>query len=221
MSHLTFDAIFISDLHIGSDVTNYKKLFNFLENLECNRLFLVGDIIYRGIKDDDLNLKKLINILDSKDFETIYILGNHEKSHNQPLPPILANKKLHSSYIYKDILIEHGDSYDTKDKFLQTLKRVDKKTYIKLKNRRLKAALKKRIHKVLKAIAKLVLHGSFSKYMALKAKKNRCKAVVCGHFHKPYTTKIYDIDYFNCGDWIDNCTYIAEDFDGKLRLYKF
>ena len=221
MSHLTFDSIFISDLHIGSDVTNYKKLFKFIESIECKRLFLIGDIIYRGVKDDDKNLKKLVELLNSKNFETIYILGNHEKSHKQPLPPVLNDKKLYKSYIYKDILIEHGDSYDTKDKFLQTLKRVDKRTHIKIKNKRLKAILKKRIHKILKAIAKVILHNNFSKFMALRAKRNRCKSVICGHFHKPYSANIYGISYFNCGDWIDNCTYVAEDDNGKLILYKF
>ena len=225
MSHLTFKTIFISDLHIGSDITNHNKLFKFLESIECDKLFLVGDIIYRNIKEDDERLTKLIDILNSKSCEIIFIIGNHEISRKLPMPKVLRDIKFHKSYIYKSkdkkYLIEHGDSYDTKDKILQTLKKVDKKTHVKIKNRAIKAYIKKRLHKILKATAKVVLHKSYSKYMSLKAKKNRCNGVICGHFHKPNISKKYGIEYYNCGDWDNNCTYIAEDFDGKLRLYRF
>ena len=84
----------------------------------------------------------------------------------------------------------------------------------------IKKAVKRKLDKYLKVIAKNTLNGSFSKYMILKAKKNRCKAVICGHFHKPYTAAKYGIKYFNCGNLIDSFTYLAQSLNGKLELKK-
>ncbi len=225
MSHLTFNAIFISDLHIGSDITNYKKLFKFIEDIECKKLFLVGDIIYRNLQEPSLELERFIKLLESKECEVIYIIGNHEKSRKVPMPKILSSVDMHKNYIYQaikyKILIEHGDSYDTKDKVLQSLKYIDKRTHIKLKNQELKKVIKKYLSHILKAIAKVVLHKSFSRYMILRAKRNRCNTVICGHFHKSAKATDLNINYLNCGDWIGNCTYIAEDFNGDLELYRY
>lgn len=225
MSHLTFNTIFISDLHIGSDITNYTKLFKFMQEIKCNKIFLVGDIIYRNLQEPSLELERFIKLLEDKECEVVYIIGNHEKSRKLPMPQILSNIDIHKNYIYQGtkhkILIEHGDSYDTKDKVLQSLKYIDKRTHIKLKNQELKRVIKKHLSRALKAIAKVVLHKSFSRYMILKAKKNRCNTVICGHFHKPAKVSDLNINYYNCGDWIYNCTYIAEDFNGDLELYRY
>jgi len=115
-------------------------------------------------ENNDRRLIDFLNILDSKDFKVIYILGNHELSTGDGLPALIKDRDFVKQVLYKakcgDTLVELGDGYDKKDKMLQFLK----------------------------SIAKNTLNSSFSKYMILKAKKNRCKAVICGHFHKPYTT---------------------------------
>ena len=33
--------------------------------------------------------------------------------------------------------------------------------------------------------------------------------------------KVVDgLDYINCGDWVDNCTAVIEEFDGSLHLIR-
>ena len=40
-----FNTVFISDLHLGTDRCNVKKLLKFLKELKTEKLVLVGDII--------------------------------------------------------------------------------------------------------------------------------------------------------------------------------
>jgi len=52
--------------------------------------------------------------------------------------------------------------------------------------------------------------------------KRQCEKVISGHIHHP-VQKFLDgnIEYFNCGDWIENNTAIIEDMDGNLKIIKF
>ena len=224
MSHQTFNAIFLSDLHIGSLDSNSKKLFDFLKKVKTKRIFFVGDIIDKSCKDDNSDLIEFLDILKNKESEIIFIIGNHEES-RETIPSIFNDIKFHKEYIYetgnKKIYLNHGHSYDSKDIFLRALKMINNRIQVKKGNGLLKKKIKKYLYKFLKFIAKSTLNKSFSKYMALKAKKNRCDIVISGHFHKPNKKEVLNIKYFNCGDWIDSCSYIAEDFNEKIELYYY
>jgi len=223
MFHQTFNAIFISDLHIGYGVTNYEMLFKFLKEIKTKKIFLVGDIIHRQCKLDDEKLQEFINILNNKKCETYFITGNHEAT-KPKLPYSLEDIIFLDNYIYSSIkhkvYIDHGHSYDTKDATLRFLKSIDKRVNIKKRNTKLKIAIKKRIHNTLKFLAKIFLHSSFRKYMVFKAIKNECNVVICGHFHKYDYSQINNTYYYNCGDWINNCTFVAEDLNGNFILKK-
>ena len=51
----------------------------------------------------------------------------------------------------------------------------------------------------------------FENEMVRQAKKRNCDTVVCGHIHTPADKIIKDIHYLNCGDWIENNSYIIYD----------
>lgn len=42
--------------------------------------------------------------------------------------------------------------------------------------------------------------------------------VVCGHIHRPEIRTIDGILYANDGDWVENCTALAEDAAGRLEI---
>jgi hypothetical protein len=42
--------------------------------------------------------------------------------------------------------------------------------------------------------------------------------VICGHIHSPAIRKIGSIDYYNSGDWVESCSALLEDFEGKITL---
>ena len=42
---MKIDALFLSDIHLGSKGSNAEQVLNILKHYEPNTLFLVGDII--------------------------------------------------------------------------------------------------------------------------------------------------------------------------------
>ena len=45
--------------------------------------------------------------------------------------------------------------------------------------------------------------------------------VICGHTHHAEIRNLGDgITYYNCGDWVDSCTALAEDFEGNIHLIR-
>jgi UDP-2,3-diacylglucosamine pyrophosphatase LpxH len=42
---LFFRSVFISDLHLGTRDAQSERLLEFIRNVECENLYLVGDII--------------------------------------------------------------------------------------------------------------------------------------------------------------------------------
>ena len=62
----------------------------------------------------------------------------------------------------------------------------------------------------------------FEKQLAYQANSRGLKGVICGHIHKPENKQIQiknkSIHYLNCGDWIENNSYI-EFSKNKFKLY--
>ena len=54
--------------------------------------------------------------------------------------------------------------------------------------------------------------------LAAEAKRRGYDGVVCGHIHYPALREEDGLRYANCGDWIENCTALVEDHQGKMRL---
>jgi UDP-2,3-diacylglucosamine pyrophosphatase LpxH len=52
------------------------------------------------------------------------------------------------------------------------------------------------------------------KYTKLK----NCDGIICGHIHIPELTIEKDFIYGNCGDWLENTSYIVETLEGNLEL---
>ena len=42
---MTYDTVFISDVHLGTERCNTQKLLKFLKELKTKKLVMVGDII--------------------------------------------------------------------------------------------------------------------------------------------------------------------------------
>jgi UDP-2,3-diacylglucosamine pyrophosphatase LpxH len=61
----------------------------------------------------------------------------------------------------------------------------------------------------------------FENEMVRQAKKVDCHTVVCGHIHSPVDKKINGVRYLNCGDWVENCSYIEYyNLIGTFKLCK-
>ncbi len=36
----------------------------------------------------------------------------------------------------------------------------------------------------------------------------------------PRSAKVGEVDYLNCGDWVESCTALIEHWDGSIELYR-
>ena len=47
------------------------------------------------------------------------------------------------------------------------------------------------------------------------------KGVICGHIHHATIEDFDGVQYINTGDWVESCTAIGEDFDGRMHLLRW
>ena len=57
--------------------------------------------------------------------------------------------------------------------------------------------------------------------VASEARRRGVDGVVCGHIHHAEIRTIDGILYCNDGDWVESCTALVEDFDGRLRIVRW
>lgn len=134
MNNKKYNAIWISDVHLGRPECQHKKLLEFLKSLESEdghsynvkTLYLNGDIIditnfdRKSFFNDHLTVIKKILRMKDKGVEVIYILGNHEA----PAHSLFLNENanyngisfvrhaIHNGLNGKKYLIIHGDQFD-------------------------------------------------------------------------------------------------------------
>ena len=227
------EAMFISDVHLGSKGCNADKLLEVLKEYNPTHLFLVGDIIDGWLlkkrnywTQDYINVIRKILSLSKKGTQVIYITGNHDEFLRSYSPMEMGNIKVVDEIEWNGYLITHGDLYDgvVQLKWLGVLGGWGYEVAITI-DRFLKKRLgyKKSLSKTLKDSVKRAVKfiTDFENQLAYQAHSKNLKGVICGHIHKPEDKKISiketDIHYLNCGDWIENNSYIIY-YDGKFEL---
>jgi UDP-2,3-diacylglucosamine pyrophosphatase LpxH len=73
-------------------------------------------------------------------------------------------------------------------------------------------------HKVKNAVQFI---ANFEQALAGEARRRGADGVVCGHIHHAEIRSIDGILYCNDGDWVESCTALVEDFDGRLRIMRW
>jgi len=69
-----------------------------------------------------------------------------------------------------------------------------------------------------KAKAAVKYVSDYEETIAQMARKLNVDGVICGHIHRAEIKTIGDVRYLNCGDWVESCTALVEDFDGNMQL---
>ena len=217
------EALFISDVHLGSKGSNAKKLLEVLKKYEPDYLFIVGDFIDGWLlkkrhywTQDFTNIIRKILSYSKKGTQVVYITGNHDEFLRDFSPVKFgSNIKITDEFIWNKYLITHGDKYDgvLKLKWLAHLGSVGYEFAIMIDRFAKKIGYKTSISKWAKYNVKNAVKfiTSFEEQLAFQAKKRNCKGVICGHIHHPEDKIINDIHYLNCGDWIENNSYIVYD----------
>ena len=226
------EAIFISDVHLGSKGSNPKELLSVLKKYDPEYLFLVGDIIDGWLlkrrlywTQDNTNLLRKILSYSKNGTKVIYVPGNHDEFLREYGDITFGNIEFHNEYVYKDIFITHGDLYDgiIKLKWLGIIGSIGYDIAIVfdrfLKRLGHKRSISKYLKDKVKGAVKFIT--SFEDQIIYQGKKRNCNHVVCGHIHFPVIKNVRDVTYINCGDWIENNSYIVYDNNEfELREYK-
>ena len=222
--NMKIEALFISDVHLGSKGSNADKVLEVLKKYNPQYLFLVGDIIdgwllkrrFRWPQSHTNVLRKIMS--HSKNgCKVIYIPGNHDDFLREYGEFSFGNIEVHNEYVWKDTFITHGDLYDgvVKLKWLGVLGSVGYDFAISidrfLKRLGYKRSLSKFLKNKVKEAVKFITQ--FEVELTRQAKKHKCKTVICGHIHHP------EDRYLNTGDWIENNSYLIYN-NGEYKIYE-
>lgn len=225
-------ALFLSDVHLGSRGCNSEALLEVLKKYTPENLFLIGDIIdgwqlRRSYywNQSYTNLVRKILSYSKNGTNVYYVTGNHDDFLREYGVLDLGNIKIVDEFIYDGLFITHGDLYDgvVKLRWLAKLGSVGYDFAIMtdrfLKKLGFKYSLSKYLKLKVKEAVKFIT--DYENELVRQAKSRGCRGVVCGHIHKEEYKFIDDTLYINCGDWVENCSYVVQYMDGTLELKHF
>jgi UDP-2,3-diacylglucosamine pyrophosphatase LpxH len=224
-----FDAVIISDLHLGSDNCQARHLVEFLERivenqLQTQRLILNGDVFdsidFRRLKKTHWKVLSLLRKL-SDHLEIIWLCGNHDGSAEivSHLLGVTVAEEYALTSGQEKILVLHGHRFDEfidnhpfitwlADCIYCFLQKLDRDHYW--------AKLAKKSSKTFLRCTKLIEDRS-KEY----AQRHGYTAVCCGHTHVATTNRNGPVAYYNSGCWTElPCTYLAVQ-DGRVEVLTF
>jgi UDP-2,3-diacylglucosamine pyrophosphatase LpxH len=226
------EALFISDVHLGSKGSNADDLLLLLKQYEPKYLFIVGDFIDGWLlkkrhywSQDFTNVIRKILSYSKNNTKIIYITGNHN-DFLRSYTPMSFSENIHivNEYIWNGYYIVHGDQFDgiVKMKWLGLLGSWGYEAAIWIDKTLKRFGYRKSLSKFLKKNVKNAIKfiTDFEKQAAYQAKLHNCHGVIVGHIHTPADIHINGIHYLNCGDWIENNSYIIYK-DGEFKVNIF
>lgn len=237
-------SLFLSDVHLGIRQIQIERLLDFLDHYEAETIYLVGDILdiwrlnkkWRWPESYDQLTKKLMARI-SEGTRVIYLPGNHDEYLREHLGVHFASEGdgleivdtiVHDGADGKRYLVLHGDQFDLVVQHAKWLAHLGDWAYnsalwansgvnffrrkLGLQYWSLAAWAKDAVKNAVSFI------GRYEEALAQAAKEQNVDGVICGHIHHAVIHDDFGIVYINCGDWVESCTAITEDFDGNFEL---
>jgi len=223
------DAVIISDLHLGSDNCQAKRICQLLERIQngelpAKRLFLNGDLFdsidFRRLNKSHWKVLSLFRKM-SDGMDITWLCGNHDGT--AEIVSHLLGVHVRDEAILESgdqkILIFHGHVFDEwleehpiltwfADSIYALLQSIDKTHYL--------AKVAKKGSKTFLRCAQKIQERAIE-----YARKRNCHSVICGHTHHPLVHTDGPIHYFNSGCWTElPGTYLTV-ADGVVRLHSF
>lgn len=235
-----YRSVFISDVHLGTPDCRADYLLDFLRQLSCKTLYLVGDII-----DLEALAKRSywpashaavlgeLFALPARGIRVVYIPGNHDA----PLRGLCGQTlsgievKLHAEHVGGDgrrYRVSHGDEYDPEQVGRRWL------LWVGEHGQRLICWLNRGVNRVrrglslpylpLTIVLKTRIAGALSyiqgyeRRVAAGAARLGFDGAICGHIHYGAIRQLDGVLYINDGDWVEHCTALTEHADGRMEL---
>lgn len=234
-------AVFLSDLHLGSKHCHAAELADFLGTLQCQRLYLVGDIVdlwwmasRRATWGAAQNrVVEAMHALRRAGTRIVYIPGNHDRPIRKfcglMLPAMQVRRRaIHVTADGRRLLVTHGDEYDSATHFGGLQEWFGDWLYYRiLTGNKLLNRLRRRFGQRYWSLSEFLKRrsGAAERYIARFVQAgldDACKrgfdGIICGHIHRAALIQRDGLIYANDGDWVESLTALAEDPDGTLRL---
>jgi len=237
---LRYRAIWLSDIHLGYRHCKADMLLEFLAAVRCDTIFLVGDVIdlwslagqWHWPASHSAVLRALLERAESGT-RVVYVPGNHDETMREFAGNAfggiaIAPQCEHLTADGRRLLVTHGDEFEPLIRCSALTRVLGSASYSALLrlNRHynhwrawrgqpywsLATAIKNRVGNARRAIE------AFELAALDYARAHGFDGIVCGHIHQPCTLEIDGALYCNDGDWIENCTALAETAAGELEL---
>jgi UDP-2,3-diacylglucosamine pyrophosphatase LpxH len=233
-------TVWISDLHLGTPGCQAQALLDFLRSVDCETLYLVGDIIdgwqlrrqwYWPQTHNDV-VQKLLRKA-RKGTKVVFVPGNHDEfarkylGHNFGGVDVVDDA-IHVTADGRTLWVTHGDYFDGVIQCAKWLAHVGDWAYeLTLRfNRHLNTwrarlglpywSLSRYLKLKVKRAVSYV--SDFEVAVAREARERGVHGVVCGHIHHAEMRTIDGVLYCNDGDWVESLTALVEHPDGRLEI---
>jgi UDP-2,3-diacylglucosamine pyrophosphatase LpxH len=237
---LSLRTAFISDVHLGFRGCQAEYLLDFLAHLDVEHLVLVGDIVdlwslrrsvYWPVTHQEV-LKAILAIARGGTRVT-YVPGNHDEGFRELCGAEVAGIQIRRDFIHETasgerFLVLHGDDFDGAVKFSGLLKNVGERLYdVFLWLGRGVQRIRRRFGFGYWSLATWIKQSvpdarlyieRFERAAAHAALRHGLDGVICGHIHRPGIREVDNVRYCNDGDWVEHCSALIEDKNGRLAL---
>jgi UDP-2,3-diacylglucosamine pyrophosphatase LpxH len=238
-----YRTVFVSDVHLGTRGCQAEMLLDFIRHMECDTLYLVGDIVdgwkmksgwYWPQAHNDV-VQKILRLA-RKGVNVVYIPGNHDDRIRDFCGihfggVVVARDAIHEGADGRRFLVTHGDEFDGVVQHAKWLAFLGDYSYRALLSANtLFNRVRRRmgfgywsLSAYLKTRVKNALHfiEDFEGAVAEEARRRGVDGVICGHIHKAEMRQIEDILYINDGDWVESCTALVEHMDGRMEILEW
>jgi UDP-2,3-diacylglucosamine pyrophosphatase LpxH len=238
-----FRTIWVSDVHLGSAHSKAAELRAFLSTVECETLYLVGDIV------DFWKLRKRVRWpashtalvadvarLAHNGVEVVYIPGNHDvefRGHGiiRMAGVEVRDEVVHTTADGRRLLVTHGDRFDDYGEESSWLVAIGDRAYVfsmwlsegvhivrrtfRRDHWSLSLWLKQRVKSAVGFVSR------FEDRVVAAAHERHVDGIVCGHIHRAELRTIEGVTYANDGDWVESCTALVEHPCGRLELLQW
>ena len=244
---MEIESLFLSDVHLGSRHSKTDRLLDFLTKLHKKsnpkRIVILGDFVdgwklqrsWYWNNESTLIIRKLFSCIE-EGTEIIYVAGNHDEFLRQFCEEhraVFGNIRITNEdcFVTKDgrrLLLTHGDQFDKVVRYAKWLSILGMIGYELLLHansivNRIRRwfklpywSLSKKIRREVKQAVSYL--SDFEHCLSDYAKTRGYDGVICGHIHHQEAKKINGIEYYNTGDWVENCSVIVELSDGRLEV---
>lgn len=235
-----FRSVWISDVHLGTKGCNAELLIDFLDNVDSEVMYLVGDIIdgwrlkkkfYWPAAHNDIVWRILKRA--KRGTRIVYIPGNHDEMFRQFSGLSFGGVEIrrvafHTTADGRRLMVMHGDEFDAVMLAHRWLAFIGDAAYNLLMDlNRWVNAVRRRLDLPYWSLSKMAKHkvknaiefiSRYEEVVAKAAGDRGVDGVVCGHIHNAEIRDFGDVAYYNDGDWVEGCTALVEHFDGRMEI---